>query len=226
VGDTPPLRAKEDDMTARTDALSAPSSPALSPRARRILARALLVLLIALPCIALATPPSWAPAHGWRKKNDPAYAGYSGRNWETDYGVRSGRCDRAEVGAVLGGIAGGAIGAGASNQQKRAVAIVVGTVIGAAIGAEIGRRMDQADRSCVGHALELATPGQTVTWTNRNTAVAYQLTPAAETESPAGCRRFRLTATGSFGLSEGRTVACPSADGTWTLSPEVRLGRR
>ena len=28
----------------------------------------------------LASPPDWAPAHGWRKKNDPAYAGYSGRD--------------------------------------------------------------------------------------------------------------------------------------------------
>lgn len=213
-------------MNVTHDALSLPPVPALSPRARRIIARALLVLLIVLPCIALATPPSWAPAHGWRKKNDPTYAGYSGRTWATDYGVRAGRCDRAEVGAVLGGIAGGTIGAAAGASEDRAVAIVVGTVIGAAIGAEIGRRMDQTDRSCVGHALELAAPGQTITWTNRNTEVAYQLTPAGEAGSPAGCRRFRLTATGSFGLSEGRTVACPAADGTWTLSPEARLGRR
>ena len=213
-------------MNATIDALSAPLLPALTPRARRILARTLLVLLIALPCIALATPPSWAPAHGWRKKNDPTYAGYSGRSWDDDYGVRSGRCDRAEVGAVLGGVAGGVIGAETSKGDQRAVAIVVGTVIGAAIGAEIGRRMDKADRSCVGHALELAGPGQTVGWTNPDTGVSYKLTPAEKTESANGCRKFRLVATGSFGLSEGRTVACPAPDGTWTLSPEAQVGRR
>jgi surface antigen len=213
-------------MNATIDALSAPPLPALTPRARRILARTLLVLLIALPCIALATPPSWAPAHGWRKKNDPTYAGYSGRSWDDDYGVRSGRCDRAEVGAVLGGVAGGVIGAETSQGDQRAVAIVVGTVIGAAIGAEIGRRMDKADRSCVGHALELAAPGQTVTWVNGSTGVSYKLTPSDKPEGTEGCRKFRLVATGSFGLSEGRTVACPAADGTWSLSPEMQVGRR
>ena len=213
-------------MNARTHALSASPLPALSPRARRIVARTALALLIALPCIALATPPSWAPAHGWRKKNDPTYAGYSGRSWNDDYGIRSGRCDRAEVGAVLGGVAGGVIGAEAGKGDERAVAIVVGTVIGAAIGAEIGRRMDKADRSCVGHALELAAPGQTVGWTNADSGVSYKLTPADKTEGTSGCRKFRLVATGSFGLSEGRTVACPAADGTWSLSPEVQLGRR
>ena len=213
-------------MNATHHALSALPLPALSPRVRRIVARTALVLLIALPCIALATPPSWAPAHGWRKKNDPAYAGYSGRSWNDDYGVRSGRCDRAEVGAVLGGAAGGMIGAEAGKGGQRAVAIVVGTVVGAAIGAEIGRRMDKADRSCVGHALELAGPGQTVGWLNPDTGVSYKLTPVDQAEGTNGCRRFRLVATGSFGLSEGRTVACPAPDGTWSLSPEVPLGRR
>ena len=213
-------------MIATRHARSVPPLPALSPRVRRVVARTVLVILIALPCIALATPPAWAPAHGWRKKNDPSYAGYSGRNWNDDYGVRSGRCDRAEVGAVLGGVAGGVIGAEAGKGDQRAVAIVVGTVIGAAIGAEIGRRMDKADRSCVGHALELAGPGQTVGWTNPDTGVSYKLTPADKTEGANGCRRFRLVATGSFGLSEGRTVACPAPDGTWSLSPEAQLGRR
>lgn len=213
-------------MNPTTNVLSVQPFRALSPRARRLLRRTLLVLLIALPCIALAAPPAWAPAHGWRKKNDPSYAGYSGRQWEDDYGVRAGRCDRADVGAVLGGVAGGMIGAEIAKDGTRGVAVALGAVIGAAIGAEVGRRMDQTDRSCVGHALELSQTGRTVTWTNPNTAVSYRLTPTAEIDGPGGCRKFRLTATGSFGLSEGRTVACPSADGTWTLSPEVRIGRR
>jgi surface antigen len=216
----------EEGMSPTSNALSVQPLRALSPRTRRLLRRALLVLLIALPCIALADPPSWAPAHGWRKQHDPYYAGYSGRQWQDDYGVRDGRCDRAEVGAVLGSVAGGVVGAEIAKDGQLAVAVALGTVIGAAIGAEIGRRMDQADRSCVGHALELSETGRTVTWTNPNTVVSYRLTPTAEADGPSGCRKFRLTATGSFGLSEGRTVACPSADGTWTLSPDVRIGRR
>jgi surface antigen len=195
-------------------------------RERRTVFRAFAILMLALPCLALATPPSWAPAHGWRKKNDPAYAGYSGRSWNDDYGVQSGHCNREDVGAVLGGITGGAVGAEIGRDGSRAVAIVVGTVIGAAIGAEIGRRMDKTDRSCAGHALELARDGQSVTWMNAATGVTWQLTPVDQAVSVDGCRKFRLIATGKFGLSEGRTRACPGDDGTWDLAPEVKMSRR
>ena len=192
--------------------------------------RAGIALLMALPCVALATPPSWAPAHGWRKKNDPTYAGYSGRTWDYDYGVRSGGCDRDRIGQVLGGVvggvAGGAIGGEvAKGSTERNVAIVVGTVVGAAIGSEIGRRMDKKDRSCVGHSLELAAYGQSVRWTNPNTRVTYQLTPLDAEQANDGCREFRLIAHGSFGLNEGRTVACTDGRGVWQLEDD-RLSRR
>ena len=187
----------------------------------------LIAATLAVPCAALAEPPSHAPAHGWRAKNDPTYAGYSGRNWQRDYGVRLGRCDRAEIGAILGGVTGSVIGAKVVEDDDRLVAVVVGTVIGAAIGSEIGRRMDRTDRSCVGHALELANYGQTVAWSNPSTKVSYQLTPLAEDKvSTDGCRRFRLVAHGTFGLSEGRTTACPDADAVWQPAPDVRLSRR
>jgi len=192
--------------------------------------RAGMALLMVLPCAALATPPAWAPAHGWRKKNDAAYAGYSGRDWDYDYGVRAGSCDRSQIGQVLGGVvggvAGGAIGGGvAKGSTERNVAIVVGTVVGAAIGSEIGRRMDKTDRSCVGHTLELADYGQSVKWTNPNTRVTYQLTPLDAEHGNDGCRQFRLIAHGSFGLSEGRTVACTDGCCVWQLEDD-RITRR
>jgi len=194
-------------------------------RAVRNLVRPMLLSAVVVPCVAFATPPPWAPAHGWRAKNDPTYAGYSGRSWDRDYGVQAGRCDRAEVGALLGGIAGGAIGAEAGKDGGRAVAIVVGTVIGAAIGAEIGHRMDQSDRACTGHALELASPGRSVTWRNPTSGITYQLTPVDRAPSSDGCRKFRLIATGPFGLSEGRTTACPGEDGVWKLAPGAMTRR-
>src|SRR5512134_2731273 len=138
------------------------------------LRRVVLALVVAAPCAVLAAPPDWAPAHGWRKKNDPSYSGYkgySGKDWDSDYGVRSGSCDRGRVGQVIGGVvggvAGGAIGGEiAKDSEHRDVAIAAGAVIGAVVGAEVGRRMDKTDRSCVGHALELADTGQSVKWTN------------------------------------------------------------
>jgi len=200
--------------------------------ARSFLLRSAALTLLALPCIALATPPSWAPAHGWRKKNDPHYAGYSGRQWPTDYGVLQGTCDRDAIGAVLGGLAGGVLGGAIGSQvagaDSRGVAIAVGTVIGAAIGSEVGRRMDRSDRACVGHALELAGPEQTISWKNEKTGVSYQVTPLGQRSDGGddGCRRFRLVAHGGFGLSEGRTTACAAPDGTWKLAPEMQLSRR
>jgi len=152
------------------------------------------------PCLALATPPPWAPAHGWRKKHDPYYAGYSGRQYEADYGISRGNCNRDEIGAVLGGVAGGVI------------------------GAEIGRRMDDRDRSCIGQALELATANQTVTWSNPQERVSYQLTPLGANERrDDGCRTFKLVAHGAFGLSEGRTTACVDEQGVWRPSPDVQV---
>jgi len=184
------------------------------------------LVLLSLPTAVPADPPDWAPAHGWRRQHDASYAGYSGHEWSRDYGVQSGRCDRTEIGAVLGGLAGAAVGAGVAGNDDRAVAIAVGTVIGAAIGADIGRRMDQADRACTGHALELAASGKSVTWINGRSGITYQLTPLDSRPSADGCRRFRLVATGPFGLSEGRATACPGDDGVWKLAPEATMSRR
>jgi surface antigen len=184
------------------------------------------LVLLSLPAAVPADPPDWAPAHGWRRQHDEAYAGYSGHAWPRDYGVQSGRCDRAEIGAVLGGLAGAAVGAGVAGDDGRAVAIAVGTVIGAAIGADIGRRMDKTDRACTGHALELAQSGKSVTWINGRSGITYQLTPLDTRPSADGCRRFRLVATGPFGLSEGRATACPDDAGVWQLAPEATMTRR
>jgi hypothetical protein len=57
--------------------------------------------------------------------------------------------------------------------------------------------------------------------------VTYQLTPLAEAPRDDGCRRFRLIAHGSFGLSEGKTLACPDSRGVWTLAgSDTRLTQR
>jgi surface antigen len=183
---------------------------------RLVVARAAAIVL-AMACLpALADPPEHAKAHGWRKKHDPSYVGYTGRQWQRDYGIIEGRCNRDEIGTVLGAVVGGAIGSQVGD--GRPVAIIVGSVLGAVIGREIGRDLDDRDRGCIGHSLELLKVGQSVRWVNDKTRVSYLLTPlAAGKGDSSSCRRFNLLASldGKSRTSEGR--ACRSSDGTWSM---------
>jgi len=94
---------------------------------------------------AFADPPAHAPAHGWRKKHDPNYVGYTGYQWERDFDISSGSCNRQEIATVVGAITGGVI-ANRVADEHRTVATIVGVIAGAAIGNRIGRELDEADR--------------------------------------------------------------------------------
>jgi surface antigen len=165
---------------------------------------------------ALSDPPDHAKAYGWRKKHDDRYVGYTGREWDRDYGVREGSCHRKEIGTVVGAVAGGAIGSQIGDGTGRTVAIIVGAVLGGVIGREIGEDLDEADRGCFGHALELVQPGRPVRWLNDRTHVDYVLTPLRSDDSK-GCRKFKLKATSGkkSKTSEGR--ACRDGDGVWRI---------
>lgn len=172
-------------------------------------------LVVSIP--ALADPPSHAPAHGWRKKNDPYYVGYTGRQWERDYGIIGGRCNRDDIGTAVGAVIGGVIGSKVGEGSDRTVAIIVGTVIGAIIGREIGRELDDSDRACVGHALEIGRDGQVVRWLNDRTGVTWIVTPIASKKKDSACRDFRLQATRDGRSQTENARACRTGDGTWTL---------
>jgi len=170
---------------------------------------------VSLP--VFADPPAQAPAHGWRKKHDPEYLGYSGDKWDRDYGIVEGHCDRAAIGTVLGAVAGGAIGSQVADHENRAVAIAIGAVIGAVVGHEIGRSMDDRDYACVGHALELAKDGQRVRWKNETTGVSYVLRPSAG-DSKSLCRNFDLTVSRDSTSHTEKRRACRTGEGTWKMS--------
>jgi surface antigen len=177
-----------------------------------------LVSLCLVPVPSPAEPPPWAPAHGWRKKNDPNYVGYTGKKWEKDYGVIEGHCNTQAVGAVLGGTIGGVVGSRVGENENRQVAIVVGSVLGAVIGAKIGKSIDDADRACMGHALELAGERKTVVWQNPTTGVNYELTPTRNLGSrKQPCREFttKVSAGGRNDIVEG--VACRRGSGEWVF---------
>lgn len=178
-----------------------------------------LCLSLVLPLVpSYADPPAHAPAHGWRKKHDPYYQGYTGREWAKDYGVFSGRCHREAVGAVIGGAVGGVIGNRVGDEEHKAVATIAGIVIGAVIGAKIGREIDEGDRACMGHALELVKNGQTVTWTNKQTGMTYRLTPLRDrVVEGRACREFetRLSADAKNVLT--RNLACRIDGDVWQI---------
>jgi surface antigen len=181
-----------------------------------------LMLLTALSVVcsaaALADPPAHAPAHGWRKKHDPHYVGYTGTRWERDYDISSGRCNRDAIGAVLGGLAGAAVGSQIGDGSGRTVAIIAGTALGALIGSRIGRSLDDKDRACVGHALEIGKPGQNVAWQNASTGVLYTLVPGEVRKSNGGtCRPFTLVAAKGRDKSSQQGLACQSKTGVWEM---------
>lgn len=183
-------------------------------RTRPLLCGAGALLIAAAPALTSAAPPAHAPAHGWRAKNDPAYAGYTGHMWERDYGVLDGRCDHRSAGAVLGGVVGGAIGSQVGDGGGRVIAILAGTVIGSLLGAEIGSRVDRADEACIAHSLELARDGQSVRWDDGG--MRYTVTPLGPHRDRPECRVFSLDVDGPQRANR-RGVGCRQNDGTWTL---------
>lgn len=189
----------------------------------RVLAALILAggaLATALPVNTYGDPPPWAPAHGWRKKNDPYYTGYTGKKWDQHYGVVEGRCNREAVGAVIGAVAGGAIGSRvAKDSRDRPIAILVGSVAGAMIGAKIGRDIDQTDRACIGHALELAGDKKRVVWKSADSSKTYMLTPVRGFEQGGvNCREFDLRVTSGNSKETSRAKACPAGNGTWRIA--------
>lgn len=189
-------------------------------RNRTVLAAAMTLMVsfaIAVP-VAQADPPSQAPAHGWRKKNDPYYIGYTGYRWNDDYGIRGGRCDRDRVGTVLGAVVGGAIGSTVGDSDDRLIAILVGAAIGAVIGREIGQEMDENDRACFGHSLELLEDGHRAYWDGARSGMRYTLTPDRRFERDGRvCRHFTLVRDFDGTHVTKRGSACRYGDGEWRM---------
>jgi hypothetical protein len=127
---------------------------------RRLGSLTVLLLASLATTDALADPPPWAPAHGRRAKDGSAYAGYSGREWQRDYGVLGGRCNTEEVLTAVGVVAGGVIGNRTASPENRTIATVAGAIIGGVIGNRIGDAIDDRDRACMGHSLELVGAGR------------------------------------------------------------------
>ena len=188
------------------------------PNAIKVAPFILFLLVAAWSAAAFADPPSHAPAHGWRQKHDAYHIGYSGKRWDHDYGILAGHCNREAVATVLGGVIGGVIGSKVGDGDNRSVAIIIGAAAGALIGNKIGRELDDADRSCFGHALEVGKPGQTVAWANEETGVQYEMVPGATSDEYGDtCREYTLRAIAGDRKSVRQGTACETEAGVWNV---------
>lgn len=188
------------------------------------ISRAALAILassvVALSLPAVADPPPHAPAHGWRAKQNGQkhHIGHGGYEWELDYGVQSGSCDRRAIATALGSVAGALIANRVADDDNRTVATLIGAAAGALIGNRIGRNFDKADEGCLGHALELGKTGQAVSWTNEATGVSYRVVPGADRDRDgAACREFNFTAVAGSEKSTRQGLACESERGVWQV---------
>jgi surface antigen len=207
-----------------------PHAPAcrrrLPPKALMGIATTLFAAQLGLSAPAQADPPPWAPAHGYYKNKHGHYK--EGRTihrrpWadRDDYVsgyVTAGRCNREELGYVLGGVAGGVAGAQIGKGDGRTAATIVGTIVGALIGGSMGRSMDQADAACMGQALEYGEPGAPVGWVNPDTGAQYSVTPMQSyQQNDSYCREFTREAIIGGKREQTYGTACRQADGSWKM---------
>lgn len=202
--------------------------PSITPkRIRRGLMSTLALaaaVAVAAPVPALADPPPWAPAHGYRAKKQKhlEYYRYGDGFLERPaivFGEAGGACNRDVIGMILGGAAGGLAGTQIGKGDGRTVAIIAGAVLGAAIGRSIGESMDNVDRHCLGTTLEHAPANRTVVWRDEQTGRDYAVRPEDTYIGDGGgiCRNYTMRVTVGGQAQTGRGVACRQPDGDWRI---------
>ncbi len=187
---------------------------------------------------AIADPPPWAPAHGYRNHHhDDGDDDNNDGEWHrerrtvyrdtvvtqpvysTPYGIGQGTCDRTVLGQVLGGATGAALGSSVGKGNGRTAAIVAGGIIGAIVGGNIGQSMDRVDQGCVGQVLEHASDGRRVAWTDPNGGARYQITPDRPYQNQQGqyCRKYLTDAVIDGRNQQVSGLACRQPNGAWQM---------
>lgn len=181
-----------------------------------------------LPALAgaglLAAGPAWSQAQA-------GLVGFSGQRWSTDYGVRSGRCDSERIVVTGSDARRDLVAEHDEHLRNRTVGIIGARSSGLLLSTRTPRTvgaLDERDRACIGHVLELGTVGRDVRWSNATSRLGYVATLRDE-PLPAGqtrCRVLLLTtlpaaAPGAAPLTARRNVerlvACETGGGAWSF---------
>ena len=150
-------------------------------------------------------PPPWAPAHGYPRKTGSA------ATYASPYGIGSGKCNRSEIGAILGDAAGLAAGKVTGKTAASIGEVIVG-VLGVA-----GREFDNLDRVCAGQVLEHGRTHHTVAWRNTGNRRGFEVTPTRTFRNDAGayCREFSSVTVSGGKMRKEYGAACRRPDGSW-----------
>ena len=162
-------------------------------------------------------PPPWAPAHGYRRKqNRVPQQQYV---YAQPYGIRYNSCYREDLGRALGGVAGAVAGYQVGGGHGKVAAVIGGTIIGMLVGGHIGRSMDDIDQNCIGQILEHAQPNQPIAWNNPQNGGQYQVTPQPAYNDQQGryCREYQTNATIGGRTEQTYGRACRQPDGSWQI---------
>jgi surface antigen len=156
--------------------------------------------------------PDDRPHPGYRGHH--GYRGYDGDNWDNDYGVvSSGIATLTPCSVSRAPSPGAVIGNRTAAPQNRGIATVIGAIAGGIIGSAVGNSIDDGDRACMGHSLELAPIGRPVVWVNPRSRVAWRVVPMSDVSRD--CREFDVYRDYRGRHSREHMVACRRDRGYW-----------
>jgi hypothetical protein len=141
--------------------------------------------------LLLATALPFGPAHA---RSTGPFMGYTGVEWADDFGITRGRCSREAVGKALADPR-------AATPGQSPVAVFAGL------------DLDDADRACAAHALELARHGRTVRWSAGKRQVSISIGDDAVANG-LPCRPFTVRTSGRT----TRGLACQAQVGVWEVT--------
>jgi surface antigen len=184
---------------------------------------------------ALADPPPWAPAHGYRamkghgaqkhkQKHKKRHRQQSRATYELPPGLRNGRCrpelfDPRVVGGVIGAATGGYVGSKIGKGDGKLAATAIGTLVGAVVGHAVGEQLAQAENTCFSQTFEHVPDSETIVWRDSRRDAEYRVTPQRTMKTAAGeyCREYTAKATVGDKPVTRYGTACRKPDGSWKL---------
>ncbi len=128
-------------------------------------------------------------------------------------------------GKMGGAVTGGALGAIIGNAVDCKGCALIGGLLGAAaggyVGGEIGKRMDEQDAARMNNTINTAPTGQTVSWSNPDTSIKYDVTPTRTYREPRANDYCREVTIGQADVGGNRQevygTACRQPDGSWKM---------